>query len=63
MTKWCPGCQAKLPGRAFGDNKSTKDGRMPYCRACMARIVREHRVRVGKTQAGRKVGRPRKAAA
>jgi NAD-dependent SIR2 family protein deacetylase len=62
MKKWCPSCQEKLPGARFGPNKSTKDGLMPYCRLCMARIVREHRVKTGKVQAGRRVGRPRKAA-
>jgi hypothetical protein len=61
--KWCANCQRKMSVTKFAANKSTPDGKQSYCKVCMARIVREHRVRVGKTQAGRKVGRPRKAAA
>jgi NAD-dependent SIR2 family protein deacetylase len=63
MVKWCPACEEKLPVARFGANKGTKDKLMPYCRQCMARIVREHRIRTGKVKEGRKVGRPRKAAA
>jgi hypothetical protein len=60
--KWCANCQQKLSVTKFAGNVSTRDGLQSYCKTCMARIVREHRVRVGKTQPGRKVGRPRKAA-
>jgi NAD-dependent SIR2 family protein deacetylase len=61
--KWCANCQQKLRSAKFAANRSTRDGLQSYCKACMAAIVREHRVRTGKVVPGRKVGRPRKAAA
>jgi hypothetical protein len=61
--KWCANCQRKLHTMKFAANKSTVDKLQSYCKVCMARIVREHRVKTGKVQPGRRVGRPRKETA
>jgi hypothetical protein len=63
MLKWCPGCLKEIDSGLFGRNVGRADGLQGYCRVCMARLVREHRLRTGKVKPGRKVGRPRKGAA